>query len=69
MLVDGAFCPVPAARSEVLVKLPGDSSVTTYAGHMVKHTLLRCRFSPAATTGQVRTGREGKTEGRREGGR
>ena len=27
----------------------------TYAGHMVKHTLLRCRFSPMATTGQVCT--------------
>ncbi len=25
----------------------------TYAGHLVKNTLLRCRFSPRATTGQV----------------
>lgn len=25
----------------------------TYTGHMVKHTLLRARFSPLATTGQV----------------
>lgn len=33
-------------------KLPGDSSVNTYAGHLVKHTLLRCHFSPMATTGQ-----------------
>ncbi|CAI8014252.1 DDB1- and CUL4-associated factor 11 [Geodia barretti] len=37
---------------DALVKLPGDSSVMTYAGHLVKHTLLRARFSPPATTGQ-----------------
>jgi len=43
------------ARLDVLTKLPGDTSVMTYAGHMVKHTLLRCRFSPMATTGQVCT--------------
>ena len=44
------------------MRLPGDSSVMTYAGHMVKHTLLRCRFSPTATTGQVGEG-EGEGEG------
>ena len=43
------------ARYEALVKLPGDSSVMTYTGHMVKHTLLRARFSPITTTGQVYT--------------
>lgn len=47
------ICCLPAQR-DALVKLPGDSSVMTYAGHLVKHTLLRARFSPAATTGQVR---------------
>ena len=43
------------ARRDALVKLPGDSSVMTYTGHMVKHTLLRARFSPPSTTGQVYT--------------
>ena len=35
------------------MKLPGDTSVMTYTGHLVKNTLLRARFSPIATTGQV----------------
>lgn len=30
----------------------GDTSVMTYRGHCVLHTLVRCHFSPAATTGQ-----------------
>lgn len=30
----------------------GDSSVMTYRGHSVLHTLVRCRFSPKFTTGQ-----------------
>lgn len=34
-------------------KLTGDSSVMTYSGHLIKNTLLRCRFSPMFTTGQV----------------
>lgn len=33
-------------------KLAGDTSVMTYRGHSVLKTLVRCRFSPAATTGQ-----------------
>ncbi|XP_041031374.1 DDB1- and CUL4-associated factor 11 [Carcharodon carcharias] len=33
-------------------RLPGDSSLMTYRGHGVLHTLIRCRFSPAFTTGQ-----------------
>lgn len=33
-------------------KLPGDTSLMTYRGHGVLHTLIRCRFSPAHTTGQ-----------------
>ncbi|XP_074644876.1 DDB1- and CUL4-associated factor 11-like [Tubulanus polymorphus] len=31
--------------------LPGDSSVMTYMGHSVLHTLIRSRFSPEFTTG------------------
>lgn len=30
----------------------GDSSVMTYAGHCILHTLIRCRFSPEFNTGQ-----------------
>ncbi|XP_062916188.1 DDB1- and CUL4-associated factor 11 isoform X2 [Mobula hypostoma] len=33
-------------------RLPGDTSLMTYRGHGVLHTLIRCRFSPAFTTGQ-----------------
>ncbi|XP_039603428.1 DDB1- and CUL4-associated factor 11 isoform X1 [Polypterus senegalus] len=33
-------------------KLQGDTSIMTYRGHGVLHTLIRCRFSPAFTTGQ-----------------
>ncbi|XP_058808193.1 DDB1- and CUL4-associated factor 11 isoform X2 [Phymastichus coffea] len=32
--------------------LEGDTSVMTYRGHIVVQTLIRCHFSPAATTGQ-----------------
>lgn len=32
--------------------LPGDISLMTYRGHCVLNTLVRCRFSPAFTTGQ-----------------
>ncbi|KAH0535208.1 DDB1- and CUL4-associated factor 11 isoform X1 [Cotesia glomerata] len=32
--------------------LEGDTSIMTYRGHMVVQTLIRCHFSPAATTGQ-----------------
>jgi WD repeat-containing protein 23 len=31
---------------------PDDCSVMTYRGHAVLKTLIRCHFSPAATTGQ-----------------
>ena len=43
----------PSARKAMTEDLPGDSSIMTYRGHLVKHSLLRCRFSPFATTGQV----------------
>ncbi|XP_073527145.1 DDB1- and CUL4-associated factor 11 isoform X1 [Phyllobates terribilis] len=33
-------------------RLPGDTSVMTYRGHGVLHTLIRCRFSPENSTGQ-----------------
>lgn len=33
-------------------KLPGDSSLMTYIGHSIRHTLIRARFSPEFTTGQ-----------------
>ncbi|KAG7271367.1 hypothetical protein CRUP_009389 [Coryphaenoides rupestris] len=33
-------------------RLTGDTSVMTYRGHGVLHTLIRCRFSPEFTTGQ-----------------
>uniref|UniRef100_A0A8C9ZVK1 Ddb1 and cul4 associated factor 11 n=1 Tax=Sander lucioperca TaxID=283035 RepID=A0A8C9ZVK1_SANLU len=33
-------------------KLTGDTSVMTYRGHGVLHTLVRCRFSPEFSTGQ-----------------
>uniref|UniRef100_A0A8C5GYE7 DDB1- and CUL4-associated factor 11 n=1 Tax=Gouania willdenowi TaxID=441366 RepID=A0A8C5GYE7_GOUWI len=33
-------------------KLTGDTSVMTYRGHGVLHTLIRCRFSPEFSTGQ-----------------
>uniref|UniRef100_A0A9J7YEB2 Ddb1 and cul4 associated factor 11 n=1 Tax=Cyprinus carpio carpio TaxID=630221 RepID=A0A9J7YEB2_CYPCA len=33
-------------------KLSGDTSVMTYRGHGVLHTLIRCRFSPEFSTGQ-----------------
>ncbi|KAJ8374888.1 hypothetical protein SKAU_G00054680 [Synaphobranchus kaupii] len=33
-------------------KLTGDTSVMTYRGHGVQHTLIRCRFSPEFSTGQ-----------------
>ncbi|KAL1518063.1 hypothetical protein ABEB36_001744 [Hypothenemus hampei] len=33
-------------------KLEGDTSIMTYRGHVVAKTLVRARFSPAATTGQ-----------------
>ncbi|KAJ8337240.1 hypothetical protein SKAU_G00384600 [Synaphobranchus kaupii] len=32
--------------------LKGDTSVMTYRGHGVLHTLIRCRFSPEFSTGQ-----------------
>lgn len=32
--------------------LDGDTSVMTYRGHSVLHTLIRCHFSPEFTTGQ-----------------
>lgn len=33
-------------------RLEGDTSVMTYKGHSLLHTLIRCHFSPEFTTGQ-----------------
>jgi WD repeat-containing protein 23 len=41
-----------SVRNDISNKLKGDVSVMTYSGHMVKHTLIRCHFSPSFTTGQ-----------------
>lgn len=41
-------CLVYSSKS----KVEGDTSVMTYRGHIVIKTLVRCRFSPAETTGQ-----------------
>ena len=41
------------ARQDAMSKLAGDISVMTDAGHTVKNTLWRCRFSPLFATGQV----------------
>mmetsp|Transcript_7007 Transcript_7007/g.20478 ORF Transcript_7007/g.20478 Transcript_7007/m.20478 type:complete len:321 (+) Transcript_7007:307-1269(+) len=34
------------------VKHPNDRSISTFTGHRVLQTLIRCRWSPAETTGQ-----------------
>uniref|UniRef100_A0A0A9DTU6 LEC14B n=1 Tax=Arundo donax TaxID=35708 RepID=A0A0A9DTU6_ARUDO len=34
------------------LKHPHDQSLATYRGHSVLHTLIRCYFSPAYSTGQ-----------------
>lgn len=47
---DYRWQPVP--RKLRRSKLAGDSSVMTYRGHSVLHTLVRCYFSPVHTTGQ-----------------
>lgn len=48
---DYRWQPVPRkmARTQTLA---GDSSLMTYRGHRVLHTLIRCKFSPAFSTGQ-----------------
>ncbi|KAL4234099.1 DDB1- and CUL4-associated factor 11 [Mactra antiquata] len=42
---------VPKKMNKVS-RIHGDSSVMTYRGHSVLHTLIRCHFSPEFTTGQ-----------------
>lgn len=39
-------------RKPRYAKHPHDCSVVTYTGHTVLQTLIRCHFSPEATTGQ-----------------
>ncbi|KAL1432564.1 hypothetical protein MTO96_013312 [Rhipicephalus appendiculatus] len=43
---------VPKKLLDLCEKLPGDTSLMTYQGHTVLQTLIRCHFSPVATTGQ-----------------
>ena len=50
----GLVLLIHLGRNEILQKLPGDTSVMTYMGHNVRNTLIRCRFSPLETTGQVK---------------
>ena len=68
MFVSGALCLVTVAncltavrgfdyrrglyRKARYAKHPHDCSVVTYTGHTVLQTLIRCHFSPEATTGQ-----------------
>ncbi|XP_034942888.1 DDB1- and CUL4-associated factor 11 isoform X2 [Chelonus insularis] len=43
---------VPKQRFKSTEILEGDTSVMTYRGHVVIQTLIRCHFSPVASTGQ-----------------
>lgn len=43
---------VPRRMLEKTKRLSGDTSVMTYKGHSVLHTLIRCHFSPEFSTGQ-----------------
>ncbi|XP_015585842.1 DDB1- and CUL4-associated factor 11 isoform X2 [Cephus cinctus] len=43
---------VPKRLHRARNMLEGDTSIMTYRGHSVLQTLIRCHFSPAATTGQ-----------------
>lgn len=49
---DYRYQSVPAQYKMKTIKLQGDTSVMTYRGHSVRQTLIRCHFSPAASTGQ-----------------
>ncbi|KAK2155981.1 hypothetical protein LSH36_224g01015 [Paralvinella palmiformis] len=42
----------PARGLRHIKKIRGDSSLMTYRGHSILNTLIRCRFSPAHSTGQ-----------------
>ena len=44
------FCFLSSVQAKKC--LEGDSSVMTYRGHSILHTLIRCHFSPRHTTGQ-----------------
>ncbi|CAH1269756.1 DCAF11 [Branchiostoma lanceolatum] len=49
---DYRWQPVPKRVRSSSARLAGDTSLMTYRGHGVLHTLVRCRFSPVHTTGQ-----------------
>ena len=43
---------VPTKLKHSQARLSGDTSIMTYRGHSVLQTLIRCHFSPSASTGQ-----------------
>ena len=47
---DYRWQPYPGNPNKV--KHPNDRSIATFTGHRVLQTLIRCRWSPAETTGQ-----------------
>lgn len=49
---DYSFQNVPWRLACTKTKIQGDTSLMTYRGHRVLRTLIRCRFSPAFSTGQ-----------------
>ena len=49
---DYRWSPVPRRISQNRDRMHGDTSVMTYRGHVVRQTLIRCRFSPSFSTGQ-----------------
>ncbi|KAK3919851.1 DDB1- and CUL4-associated factor 11 [Frankliniella fusca] len=49
---DYRYQQVPTKFKSSHRRLEGDTSVMTYRGHKVLQTLIRCRFSPAVSTGQ-----------------
>ncbi|XP_046454954.1 DDB1- and CUL4-associated factor 11-like isoform X2 [Daphnia pulex] len=49
---DYSFQNVPWRLASPKNKIAGDTSLMTYRGHSVLRTLIRCRFSPAFSTGQ-----------------
>src|SRR5271155_3887894 len=49
VIVDVVFQDYPGPTR---ARHPNDCSVTTYSGHRVLKTLIRCHFSPPSSTGQ-----------------
>lgn len=49
---DYRWAPVPRRVTMNRDRMNGDTSIMTYRGHTVRQTLIRCHFSPPASTGQ-----------------